>query len=335
MQRSSDTSLRQWTMLRLVPRAPRKIDTASLERRLAEQGFSIDRRSIQRDLQKLSSVFPLQCDDRNRPYGWSWMREAPAFDIPAMDAQTALTVRLIADYLTPILPPSTMAYLTPQIRRADDLLAHLSANRLSSWPEKVRVMHKGQPLLPPKVDARVLDQVYTALLEEVCFETNYRKRGSGEDRHYQVNPLGLVVRGETFYLVATLWNYDDVINLVLHRMRSVELTDKPRRIPEGFDLDRYIASGALGFKLAEQPIRLEALVDRDLQEVLHETPISEDQELVEQENGRWLLRATVADTLQLRGWILYYGSMIEVVAPDELRRELAEEVRSTADRYGV
>jgi predicted DNA-binding transcriptional regulator YafY len=60
-------------MLRIVPPAPRKIDTATIERRLRAEGFPIDRRSIQRDLQKLSTVFPIVCDDAHKPYGWSWM----------------------------------------------------------------------------------------------------------------------------------------------------------------------------------------------------------------------------------------------------------------------
>ncbi len=74
--RLSDTLVRQWRMLQMIPRAPRKIDAATLEARLREHGLAIDRRSIQRDLQKLSSVFPLVCDDRHKPYGWSWTRDA-------------------------------------------------------------------------------------------------------------------------------------------------------------------------------------------------------------------------------------------------------------------
>ena len=65
----ADTLLRQWTMLRLIPRAPRKIETAALERLLFEEGFEVNRRSIQRDLNTLSTRFPLLCDMREKPYG--------------------------------------------------------------------------------------------------------------------------------------------------------------------------------------------------------------------------------------------------------------------------
>ncbi len=58
---------RQGLMLRLLPRAPRTMDAARLEEGLAAQGVTIDWRSIERDLQRLSAVFPLVCDDRTKP----------------------------------------------------------------------------------------------------------------------------------------------------------------------------------------------------------------------------------------------------------------------------
>jgi len=64
-----DTIYRQWLTLQAIPRAPRKIDGATLERILAERGFDIHRRSIQRDLMALSFVFPLVCDDCPKSYG--------------------------------------------------------------------------------------------------------------------------------------------------------------------------------------------------------------------------------------------------------------------------
>lgn len=49
----SDTTLRYLEMLQLVPRYPQSISTGELQQKLAEQGFDINVRSIQRDLEKL------------------------------------------------------------------------------------------------------------------------------------------------------------------------------------------------------------------------------------------------------------------------------------------
>ena len=67
-----DTVLRQLAMLRAIPPAPRKISTSMLRDRLIEEGFAVDIRTVQRDLGKLSTLFPLACDGRSKPHGWSW-----------------------------------------------------------------------------------------------------------------------------------------------------------------------------------------------------------------------------------------------------------------------
>ena len=49
----SDTLLRQWTMLRHIPRHPRRISVHDLRAHLAEQGYTTTERTIQRDLLEL------------------------------------------------------------------------------------------------------------------------------------------------------------------------------------------------------------------------------------------------------------------------------------------
>ncbi|MDD3609477.1 MAG: WYL domain-containing protein, partial [Halothiobacillaceae bacterium] len=77
----SETLLRQWAMLRFIPRAPRRIDTKTLQDKLSAAGYDINLRSIQRDLNKLSQVLPL-VGDEHKPQGWSWQADAAVFDVP-------------------------------------------------------------------------------------------------------------------------------------------------------------------------------------------------------------------------------------------------------------
>ena len=56
--------LRQWAMLRMIPRYPRKITARDLMEKLFNEGFSMTKRSVERDLQSISATFPLVSDDR-------------------------------------------------------------------------------------------------------------------------------------------------------------------------------------------------------------------------------------------------------------------------------
>lgn len=68
--------VRQWHLLTLLPRGPRRIDTASLENQLRARGLDAHRRTIQRDLIELGRTFPIVSDERRKPYGWCWADDA-------------------------------------------------------------------------------------------------------------------------------------------------------------------------------------------------------------------------------------------------------------------
>ena len=53
-----DTLLRQWTLLQLIPRHPRRIDPARLKARLDGMGLAVTLRNIQRNLIPLALTLP-------------------------------------------------------------------------------------------------------------------------------------------------------------------------------------------------------------------------------------------------------------------------------------
>ncbi len=328
-----ETAVRYLATLKHIPRHPAKVSAAQLQAALAEEGFEVSLRTVQRDLKRLSALFPLTCDEPARPAGWSWTGAVE--DLPAMSPHTALTLVLAERFLEPLLPPATLAYLRPHIERAEAVLGALERPGLGAWPARVRVLPRGQRLLPAPVDPTVLEAVYGALLTGRRLEARYRPRGAPEPVDYQVNPLGLVFRHAVVYLVATLWDYDDIVQLALHRFVAARRIEERSRTPPGFDLDAYLASGAFGYpQHPGRRVRLVALFEPEAAAHLHETPLAEDQRLDEHPGGRVRLRATLADTSELRWWLLGFGDQVEVVRPVGLRREMARIARAMARRYG-
>lgn len=318
-----DTMDRVWLMLGMIPRAPRKIDGATLEAQLVARGYAVSRRTIQRDLERLSGLFPLRCDDRSKPFGWSWQEEADGFSIPGMDPAAALSMRLIDLHLSILLPPTVRRTMQPYIAAAGKVLDRLADNPLRRWPDKVRVVPFGQPLQPTEIDPQVMEVVCEGLLRERRLQVSYRRKGTEELVNYEVSPLGLVSKERLLYLVATLWDYSDPILLLPHRMTGATLLETGVTPPEGFSLDAYLASGELQFANSERTLRLEALFSQVAGKHLLETPLSVDQQVKEEKDGRLRIKATVQDTRQLRWWLLGFGNTVEVIGPKGLRLEFS------------
>ncbi len=329
----SDTLMRQWQMLRLIPRHPRKISTAELMQHLADEGFDTTQRTIQRDLMRLSAIYPLACDERSKPFGWSWMADAEVMDIPGMDSHTALAFWLAGEHLVPMLPRTTLRRMQPHFTTAAHVLDAIAADRgAPAWRGKVRVLHRGPKLKAPAVAEDIQDAVYEALLHNRRLTVTYNPRWQEREKEYEINPLGLVLKDGIIYLVCSMWDYPDIRLLTLHRMRRATLLDAPATAPDGFDLDAYIAAGELDYALGG-PVCLKALFTEGAAFHLEERPLSEDQTMKAQEDGRMLVTATVADTAELRWWLLGFGDQVEVLAPDELRDCFRQIALNMADAY--
>jgi predicted DNA-binding transcriptional regulator YafY len=327
----NDMILRFLTMLRMLPRAPRKIETATMERKLRDEGYAVTRRTIQRDLHQLARIFPLLCDE-HRPAGWCWAPDAALIELPVMDPTTALAFILVERFLTPLLPRSTFGRIRPYVTQARQVLDALPTNALGRWPAKVRVIHRGPPLRLPEIDEAILEAATRGLLEGRRLEVAYRSHEKGELLRCELNPLGLVLKGGIAYLVCTFWDYTDIRQIVLHRVQRAEVLEAPAMVPEGFDLDRYIQAGEFSYPAGE-PMRLEAVFHHGAAFHLHDTPVSADQVLTELDHGRVLLQATVENTAELRWWLLGFGELVEVLAPADLRGEFRERTAALAARY--
>jgi predicted DNA-binding transcriptional regulator YafY len=92
----SDAILRQWMILSMLPAPPRRIGTAALEAGLRERGMQVHRRTIQRDLIELATIFPIVVDDRGKPYGWRWASVPSLAGRPLPTPSPRMVVRLRA-----------------------------------------------------------------------------------------------------------------------------------------------------------------------------------------------------------------------------------------------
>ena len=326
-----DPTLRQITLLQLLPRRGAGCTTEELRRRLDECGYGVSLRTVQRDLDRLSIQFPLVREGDIIPR-WRWMEGGPDLSIPAQDPYSALTWRLIEQHLGPLLPIALKREAEPRFAAARNYLEQLAGDRFSRWNDRVRIIPRAFSLRTPEVPEAVLAPVYEALFEGFQLEVEYRSRGRAEPGKWRVHPLGLVLREGLIYLLVTIEQFTDLRQLVAHRILSARVIEAPAKEPEGFDLDAYIAAG--GFSYVETgTIRLVLRVDAYAAEHLLESPIASDQTARTLEDGRVEFTATVVDTKQLRWWLTGFGDALEVVEPRDLRKAMAEQAEAVAEMY--
>lgn len=332
-QLNPDTLRRQWAMLRKIPRHPHTITARDLYERLLAEGFDVGKRTIERDLQELSASFPLVLNDDRKPYGWSWLKDAPLISLPGLSDAEALTLAMVEQHLNSLLPRSTLQQLQPYFAAAKQTLDGTSqAAHQHSWLHKVRTVPPSQPLLPPVVKPAVQEVVYAALLADKQLDIKYSRRGQDKASSYRIHPLAVVQRGHLTYLCCRFGDYEDLRTLAIHRIQSATMLTDAAIVPKGFAIDEVIAAGKFGFRDGET-ITLKALFYNGAGDHLFETPLTHEQQLSEQADGSLKLVAHVPNTLQLGWWLLGFGDNVEVLHPVALRRKMSETIANMHVRY--
>jgi predicted DNA-binding transcriptional regulator YafY len=321
----NDTLLRQWVMLGQIP-SGRGIDTPTLVTRLAVAGYAVTPRTVQRDLEKLSEVFALSCDDTSKPYRWSFAPGARAFSLPGMSPAVALVMRMAEAHLGSVLPARARQSLSPYLSQADAVLVAAGWD----WAERVRVLPAGPRAMAPLVPADVLEAVAEAMTARRRLRLDYRKRGSESTATWEVTPVGLVLRAPALYLVAA--PEERLLQFAFHRIVSAEVIDEPTESRSTLELDAYIGT-EFGYRLRPDPILLQLRVGEFSEPEVLEKPLALDQRVKRDTDGALLVEATVHDTMDLRSFLLSLGSDVEVLSPRDLREEIANELREALHAY--
>lgn len=327
----NDSLMRQWAMLRAIPRHPRRIDAPTIHGQLRDLGMVVSLRTVQRDLNALAQTFPLDFDE-SKPQGWCWRPGAGQLEIPSMDAHAALTFNLVEDYMQNLLPRSTLSHMAPWFDAAQGV-AISQVSTVTKWRDKLRVIPHTLNKVPASIDSEIQATIYNGLLAEKQLQVTYRAITTGKEaKSYPVHPLGLVVMEQVVYLVCTVKDYQDARFLALHRIDAAELLEANSARPASFDIDEFILR-EFGIRLGEEPINLVLRVRGVLAKYLAETPVTADQTLTPIDDAWTRIKVKVQDTIQLRTWLRSLGPDAIVDSPEFIRNQLENEWRELVTLY--
>jgi predicted DNA-binding transcriptional regulator YafY len=323
---------RQWHLLDSLPSTAPGKTVVELTQLLADEGFKVDRRTVQRDLVSLASRFPICPSDALQP-GWYWLNRK-AFDTMGMTVSDAFTLHMLDRHLKAVMPVATTKQLQPLFELAKAKLdAEAESNDIAHWATLIAVEGSGLPVIAPEINQAILETIQNVLFQRPRekLKIHYTKAGAKTAKAHIVDPVGLVQSGGKTYLVAVNPKFPEPATYALHRIDKAERTYERSTLPKGVSLQRFIDEGKIQF-FNEGIIDLKARVSKRLGDQLAETKLSETQQLPEIEGG-YELSVTLPNSLRLRQWLLSWAGHIEVLEPKTLREDIARQLREGAERY--
>lgn len=178
-----------------------------------------------------------------------------------------------------------------------------------------------------------LPKLMTAVLEQRLIIMQYQS-WKGEIKR-QVQPLGIVLKGGQWYLLAKVDN--DVRTYRVSRIKSLTLLDETFERPEDFNLTAFWQDSLRRMEVVQFPIiaevRLTPLGVKIMQHVCSSYALNQAKIEPIDDSGWHQASFPVGESSYGCTELLRFGAELEVIGPPELRAEMEKLVSSLATLY--
>jgi len=313
----NDQVTRQWFLLQALEK-PGGATIAELVRSLPAD-FACCSRTVRRDLQALEARFPIYTDHVDAQVRWKLVEgfsRVPAVQFSATELMALVFTRDLALPLegTPIKESIDSAL----VKAAGALPAGAEefVHSLHGWfsagigPHKVYREHRAK-----------IDKLARAITKHRTVEMRYYSASRDKTARRKVDPYHIWYAAGALYLIGYCHVRQDVRMFAIDRIVSLTITALPCQMPLGFNVEEYVKN-ALSVMVGGPQIEVELRFDRKTTAWAKNRIWHPSQKATMGKDGCLTLVLQIADTAELTGWILSFGSGVRVIRPASIRRQV-------------
>ena len=317
--------IRQWTILRDLE-ASRRLTIDDLAGRTG-----VTTRTIRRDLEALQTAgFPLYDEliDGKR----YWTLEQRAFK--RLDDTGFTLAELSALYFSRTLVECLAS--TPfqrDVSSAFDKLSAALTPGMRQFLDRLPLVIQAKGMAPRAHDDRTERDHVARLLDATLHHRRARMKyfsvSSAREKEYLIEPHRLVYAQGGLYLLAFVPEYGEMRTFGVERIRSVSLLEErftPSAVPE----DAFAHSIGVN---EGPPEHIEIAFEPRIAPYVRERKWHASQITTDREDGGVVMALDVCNDWALRSWILGFGPLARVIAPDTLARQMKEELEQARLLY--
>jgi predicted DNA-binding transcriptional regulator YafY len=173
-----------------------------------------------------------------------------------------------------------------------------------------------------------LEEIHRALAERRTLRMRYYSLSRDAETDRLVDPYHVTLFNGGLYLVGHCHLRREVRIFAVERIRAIDTLRETFTMPADFDAEAYLR-GAWGIVRGDL-ITVRVVFTRAVAPHIRGRLWHASQELRELPGGRLEMRLTVADTLEVRRWLLGFGTGVEILAPPSLREAIRREAEAVA-----
>jgi predicted DNA-binding transcriptional regulator YafY len=178
---------------------------------------------------------------------------------------------------------------------------------------------------------KTVDLITQAIDKTRTAQIRYFSASRNTTSRREADPYRLWYAAGGLYLIAYCHLRKDVRMFAVERIRSITLTDHPYQMPLGFDVEEYVQDALMIMR--GRRIEVELVFSKKVAPWVKDKLWHSSQETFPMKDGRFRMTLKVADTDELLGWTLSFGSQVQVVRPESLREKMRDEAKKVLGSY--
>ena len=278
--------------------------------------YEVSSKTIQRDLDYMRYQLdaPIEYSAQHRGYYYTEANyKLPAISIKESDLFAIyLSEKLLSQYEgTPLYDSLCSVY-----RKIEESLPEKTTIDFSKDQARFTVFPPSSTFIRPGI----WEKVAQAIRQSHRLRVSYRPPGNTLSSR-DIDPYHGVRYEGDWYVIAYCHARHAIRTFSLARIERVEILNESFDIPDSFDFHR-LSGSHFGVHWSEEEIEVKIHFDESVAGYIEERQWHPSQQIEKQKDGSLLLSLTVNHLLELKRWILSWGSSAAVLKPGSLKKDI-------------
>ena len=180
---------------------------------------------------------------------------------------------------------------------------------------------------------KFLAPIIEALRDKTAIEMTYQGFTKDYPATFIVEPYCLKMFKQRWYVLAYSPGIDQTYLYSLDRIHAIEPTTQKYKLPKGFNAEAYFKDAYGTADLNYEPVEVKISVSAEQVPYLRSLPLHTSQEEIETNEEYSIFRYFIIPSTDFKQELYKYGSDVEVLAPESMRKEFAEDADRVNKMY--
>ena len=180
---------------------------------------------------------------------------------------------------------------------------------------------------------KFLTPIIEAMRDKCALQMTYQGFGKPHPYTFPVEPYCLKMFKQRWYVLVYAPDIDQMRIYSLDRIHAIEPTKQKYKLPKDFDAEAYFKDAYGTADLNYEPVEVKISISAKQAPYLRTLPLHTSQEEIETNEEYSIFRYFIIPSYDFKQELYKYGSDVEVLAPESMRKEFAEDAEKTNNMY--